>query len=69
MGLQKPIIKIICFKESRGVPQGGYIYIYILDARERAKARSLLDPSDPSDVKAFSPPISNLEFGQPISVF
>ena len=41
----------------------------ILDARERAKARSLLDPSDPSDVKAFSPPISNLEFGQPISVF
>jgi hypothetical protein len=30
-----------------------------LDARERAKARSLLDPSDPSDVKAFSPPISD----------
>ena len=30
-----------------------------LDARERAKARSLLDPSDPSDVKAFSLPIAD----------
>ena len=32
-----------------------YIDIYMLDARERAIARSLLDPSDPSDAKAFSP--------------
>ena len=39
-----------------------YIYIYILDARERAKARSLLDPSDQCDAKAFSPPIFELEF-------
>ena len=38
-----------------------YTNIHILDARERAKARSLLDPSDPSDVKAFSPPISDLD--------
>ena len=33
-------------------------YIHILDARERAKARSLLDPSD---AKAFSPPMTDLE--------
>ena len=37
-----------------------HVYIYILDARERAKARSLLDPSDQCDAKAFSPPISEL---------
>ena len=41
------------------------VYIYILDAGERAKARSLLDPSDPSDAKARSPPIS--DFGPSIS--
>ena len=36
--------------------------IYMLAAKERAKARSLLDPSDQCDAKAFSPPISKLGF-------
>ena len=44
-----------------------YIYIYILDARERAKVRSLLDPSDQCDAKAFSPPISELGFSISLS--
>ena len=37
----------------------------LLDARERAKARPLLDPSTPSDAKAFSPPISNSDIRSP----
>ena len=41
--------------------------MYILDARERAKARSLLDPSDQCDAKAFSPPISELGFSISLS--
>ena len=43
-----------------------HIYKYILDARERAKARSLLDPSDPCDAKAFSPPMSDLDIWFPL---
>ena len=37
----------------------------MLDARERAKARSLLDPSDPPDAKAVSPPISDSDIRLP----
>ena len=33
----------------------------MLDARVRDKARSPLDPSDPSDAKAFGPPMSDLD--------
>ena len=63
--MQEPLIQGIPYNE---VPYTGfsyigllvyiYIYIYILEARERAKSHSLLDPSDPSDAKAFSLPIS-----------